>query len=456
MAQLSDLPTEIIVEIVSYFDRVINPQEFRGRRVCAFREYQYLHEIFNSTEVIADWTTLRNLRLTCHLLNHVATPVLFGSLHITINGYWPTEGNDTFKILESCALGENDVVVNAKKLLIDLTDIDFFKTIAHAEDDGLGSFRDRILDGLADAICALPRLEVLRIDLESVANKWPGERFEFSLQRTTQLISILVDAFTSPSLSTHITTLYLSLFCTRDFEIISQSAPDLLLERIRHLYIQVVDGTGPWGNDEYDRIYSFADDYMDETPYSNLQQLYPNRLHQQGVFDLIKKCKRLRSLGITGTQHLDLDSLEWARGKNELEILYLKRMRISATKCLEILSPGHAQALSDFRMERVQFSEVELKDGVWETIFKNLEKTPSLQFFGAENLDYMFMGDSSVFRLGGPYLWTESLENILSIRTGDNMALRALWTELINRAGGIDNYPGKPEEFNSERKGVFQ
>ena len=36
------------------------------------------------------------------------------------------------------------------------------------------------------------------------------------------------------------------------------------------------------------------------------------------------------------------------------------------------------------------------------------------------------------------------------------MALRALWTELINRAGGIDDYPGKPEEFNSERKGVFQ
>lgn len=204
--------------------------------------------------------------------------------------------------------------------------------------------------------------------------------------------SKIVETLTIASLD-NLTDLQLSLPCTRDFKSLSESLPQDLCERLKTLYLGITDATGPGGSKDYHRDdYEFeAGDGDDYVPHSNLQKLHPNvdraRVeseresdsgseredaevesisgNERWFFALLARCLNLKTLGLAGTQALNLNLLSWKPKPPGLANLLLHRMNISAENLIILLSPTMRIPLSRSPLSRLWLKDVELTSGTW-------------------------------------------------------------------------------------------
>ena len=166
--------------------------------------------------------------------------------------------------------------------------------------------------------------------------------------------------------------------------------PDTVALRLRHLYMEIVDGTGPEGDDEYIKY-----DRADRThPWSNVQLQFPNKDHVSGMLGLVSRCKGLESLGLVGTHRIDLDSLDLQSTNGGLKNIYLSRVMCTTEELLRLLPFSDAEG-TICNVEAFQIEESSLWDGTWEAIFARLAKAPSLLHLCVFNLIYDEDGASS-------------------------------------------------------------
>jgi hypothetical protein len=170
-------------------------------------------------------------------------------------------------------------------------------------------------------------------------------------------------------------------------------------DRLKHLYLEIVDESGCCGSNRYtvsqdldDEVVNgeVEDDYY--YPRSNVQWEYPNRKHQNGLWDLVSSCPNLESLGIKCTHFLDLDQLNWQKSPNSrgLRVLSLERVWASVSTILHLLQP-HPSTKSTAHLRRIMLKEVKLKEDSenWSEIFQYLNRDcPQLDFSSLYNLSY--------------------------------------------------------------------
>lgn len=411
-----------------------------------FYEFEYLMHL-QRPPLWPDWKTLSSLRLSCQALNEVASPVLFRGYYILICSDLTGVSSFPDTILRLIP-SQSNINLYVKKLWFSFTGTDFFGT-----DDPSGpdttkeAIWDRIANEIPEIIARFPKLDVLRIDTGGFDSPEANYQRLLHLDRCTKLRTGLASALSKPDLQ--LAKLYLTLLCTHDFEVLCQSIPDSTFQNLQHLFVAIADGTGPGGDDQY--IYTGQyDDYYDgdsEIWYSNLQEAYPNIKHQNELFKLVSKCTNLTSLAICGTQHLDADLLDWSPDFSALEHVYLNRIEISADNLNKLFSPAPDQNSIDFRLSAIQCTQVQLKSGTWEQVFRHLETVPTFRYICATNLDYTYEGESAGFREYSTRVSTGGTENILSVRPEDYLALERLWGKLVVKAGGKRGYQRRPTQW---------
>lgn len=104
----------------------------------------------------------------------------------------------------------------------------------------------------------------------------------------------------------HLTDLRLALPGTHDIGKLAAGIPDNVKQQLKHLYLEVVDESGPGG--------SLGLSFFDGP--SNLQAQYPNQDYQDEVWAFIASCNNLESLGLHCTHCLSLERLNWKPGPN--------------------------------------------------------------------------------------------------------------------------------------------
>ncbi|KAF2652027.1 hypothetical protein K491DRAFT_681671 [Lophiostoma macrostomum CBS 122681] len=261
------------------------------------------------------------------------------------------------------------------------------------------------------------------------------------LSMIDELRQTVLGLFKSPSpyLET-VTDLQLALPCTYDFTVVSEVIPSDLLNRLRHLRLQVVDATGAYGHRWYGNI-SYDEANIEN---SNLQEAYPNGDHSSGIQSIVRRCTNLKTLGVSVAQEVHLDLAAWTPNGGGLETLYLHRTTHTAEELIRIMSPAHDFRGAD-RLYAIWLEEVVLKSGTWLQVFTHLLARPSFSYLRVDNLGYDKHGASS-------HLWetpdypTEESEHIWSLSKTDHTSLNRLVRHLIAKAGGQDLYPSEMNE----------
>ena len=234
-----------------------------------------------------------------------------------------------------------------------------------------------------------------------------------------------------------LTYLRLTLPCAYDFAIIGGRISDAMASRLRHLYLEYIDGTGPGGDLYYTRSWQGDEDSDgdEDYPYSNLQRKFPNLEYMKDVCRLVQRCRNLESWGFAGTQCLQLSTLEWQPADEGLKTIYIRRATTTCEKLLQLLvsSDGSSSDLRAFEID-----EVRLLDGTWADIFKALSDCAALRYIHVHNLVYAREGTSAHLaeRNGRPwenynYMWTEHEE--------DKERLYALVMQVQERGGGASS-----------------
>lgn len=200
----------------------------------------------------------------------------------------------------------------------------------------------------------------------------------------------------------HLTYLRLSLPCAYDFAHIASHVPDAVASRLRHLYLEIIDGTGPGGDLAYTRAAHGDEDSDDEGDGeylpSNLQAQFPNDESFPGMCALISQCTNLDSLGLVGTQCIDLANLTWRPSNGGLQNIYLSRVTCTSDTLLSLLSPTGEPDSSDAPptpIEAFHIQDVRLWSGTWTSVFKRLLTAPKLVRFHVYNLVYHAEGESA-------------------------------------------------------------
>ncbi|KAI0420101.1 hypothetical protein F5X98DRAFT_52554 [Xylaria grammica] len=254
----------------------------------------------------------------------------------------------------------------------------------------------------------------------------------------------------------HLVDLRLALPGTHDVGRLAVGIPENVKQQLKHLYLEIVDCTGPGGSDEYvhdqgiflegieDPFYDGTQTNIEESASlpSNMQIQYPNRDHQHEVWAFIEACNNLESLSLFCTHYLSLDRLNWTPGPNfrGLRALSLGRVYANASTLIELLAArGHGET-DDVAARRVHFEDVKIyrDGGEWATVFSWLaEACPRLEFFRVWDVGYFSTHPyfSPPVLIGGTQeIWTESRM--------DFERLQALLHDLVRKAGGASQYPG--------------
>lgn len=261
----------------------------------------------------------------------------------------------------------------------------------------LGAFLDA--GTLARAVGRMPKLQALVVNLnekwrcdapdyypEDVATEvWNSENEDemhglVFRQDLLRKVRESVAAMLSPGLDDgaakleSLTYLRLTLPCAYDFAVVSESMPDGVAQRLRHLYLEYIDGTGDGGDVQYrnheDSAYAL----------SNLQKSYPNADYIGAICALVSRCTNLSSLGLVGTQEIDCSLLNWRHAAGAgLKNIYLQRVVLNTETLLRLMDPN---------IEALQVSNVELTDGTWEAIFKALHASSKLVFLDVNAAAY--------------------------------------------------------------------
>ncbi|KAF2114815.1 hypothetical protein BDV96DRAFT_599993 [Lophiotrema nucula] len=451
MAILLDLPSELLYKVFLYFCSCKGNSQRRTISQSPLREYEYIRKVFISRE-FTDWLTLTNLRLTCRRLNIIASDILYRHFYVLISGWDYADFDGAAKLITNIVGGRSAINGTARKLLLNLADPEFFShSIGYP-----AVFRDDLVKRIPKILTELPKLETLRVDIASSDGIY-RQSVKFDLARAADFTSTLADGISYANLQ-NLSSLYLTLLCTQDFEVLARRLPVSVCERIQHLYLAVADGTGPGGTDIFNR-------YMQNVEWlpSNLQAVSPNLQHQQGLFDFVAKCENITSLAICATQHLNVDLLNWRHLPKSLEVLYLNRLQASSEGLRRLMWPAPEEDPGRCGLERVQFTDMELTQGTWEEIFHRLIHSPTLRYFCAHNLSYAAKGESAAFRTREATTWnlSKSAVNVQSRRDGDLGSLQRLFEVLLQKANsqsghGGPEYPHDPKCLSHIRPHVYE
>ncbi|KAF1954782.1 hypothetical protein CC80DRAFT_594825 [Byssothecium circinans] len=141
----------------------------------------------------------------------------------------------------------------------------------------------------------------------------------------------------------------LTLPTAYDISVVGASISNEIAARLKHLYLEYIDGTGPDGDLDYTSCWQGDDDSDgdEEFPLSNLQQRFPNKEYSSWVIGLVNRCHCLESLGLTETQRIRFEGLDWRPAANAgLKTLYIDRAIMSAENLFTLLSPPSNSASS--------------------------------------------------------------------------------------------------------------
>ena len=229
------------------------------------------------------------------------------------------------------------------------------------------------------------------------------------------------DPMFPPNPLNHLTYLRLTLPCAYDIAHIASCVPSSVASRLRHLYLEIIDGTGPCGDLEYTRYGDMSDDDGDGCLYSNLQHKHPNETHFPALCTFVSRCTHLSSLALVGTQCIDLATLVWRPETPGLQNVFLSRVTCTAELLISLLSPpsgepsapGAAPGFSP--IETLQLENVRLWSGTWKSVFEHLTSAAQhLMHIRVYNVIYDPWGESGHLeeRNGRPWenvdvVWTE-------------------------------------------------
>jgi hypothetical protein len=145
-----------------------------------------------------------------------------------------------------------------------------------------------------------------------------------------------------------------------------------------------VDGTAEESEDD-----DAALDYDSSFDRSPLQRRYPNRRHQQELWECITLCKNLEALSIQGTHYLGLDQLRWPGASNftDLRVLHLGRLYSGVTPIQKLIKQwGRPASLQKLIIDDVKMP---LDEGIWGAVLHFLlDECPNLELFFVYNLSY--------------------------------------------------------------------
>ncbi|KAH8655145.1 hypothetical protein BGZ60DRAFT_532765 [Tricladium varicosporioides] len=457
------LPFEILFKIMKQFSHALptheeqydfeNYQELgisnRQTYLNFLPPYQfvdyYIHRAYDGQP---DLPTLRNLRLTSKLLSSIATKILFScttfTFHIifTFNNKGPLE-----KLNPPC---QEKILLNSSSILKELQNVtikfdDDLEPYDWEAEEWLAmdlDLKDKVMrasffSNLPSFLASCAELKSLTIDFpqvwEAKESRSDGYAFRFTLQHLDSLSLSLTKS--APFLH-NLTNLSLSLPSTHDFLAFSLSASDSLLAGIKSLRLAIRDATGPGGSRRYLRDADEDDDNDEDTPFSNLQEKYPNRKYQDAVFSVISRCHNLELLGLSCTHYLDANLISWNPKFAGLRGLYLHRVEISASNLISLISSSNPTISI---LKSIWLEDIQLTSGVWHHVFSFMQTLPDLRFLNPELLGYTRTGTSSHLRkmVEGIYD-TRCLE---SRDPKDMKVLAELVDGLMGRAGGRRYYP---------------
>ncbi|KAI3333251.1 hypothetical protein F4824DRAFT_513402 [Ustulina deusta] len=294
-------------------------------------------------------------------------------------------------------------------------------------DDPVRREENRLLRNLIDN---LSNVETFSVTFDGAESRYKGhlcmadcyDVVSFGIVMDTILHGLGSQAFQ------HLTDLRLALPGTHDIGKLAAGIPDNVKQQLKHLYLEVVDESGPGG--------SLGLSFFDGP--SNLQAQYPNQDYQDEVWAFIASCNNLESLGLHCTHCLSLERLNWKPGPNfrGLRALYLNRVYASASTLINLLAARDSE-VGQPAARRVEFLGVDIvaDGGDWGTVFSWLgTNCPELDFFHVYGIGYLEGHESFAERLDDScVIWSES--------GTDGGLLAAIMTDLIIKAGGDSEYP---------------
>ncbi|KAE8446038.1 hypothetical protein EG329_012546 [Mollisiaceae sp. DMI_Dod_QoI] len=377
-----------------------------------YRGYDFLRYYRNVGKGKPDIESLKALRLTSRKFHRAASRVLFRSTCVK----WQAAATSWIRASEGAAESSELCILRlAKHLQIDLSDWNGWEAADDFQNTG------SILSKLFLDVACLSNLQSFEVNIPV----WKGEfNQRESIGYAPQLDLNVLETFTK--------SLSQNLASPGRFEYLTDLRPSL------------PDATGPDGAREYLKYADEDGSGQDVFPLSNVQQLHPNLQYGYGVFNIVSRCAKLKSLCIEGTHQIDANVIIW-EPNGGLEDLCLKRIRTSAETLISLLSPlaGEPSSILTLWLDGIEPTE-----GTWAEVFSHLKTCPSLSYLNPTDLGYSRDGESADFRPWSPWggHHHEDCVNLWSLNEEDEDTLRKLVEELVAKAGGRDLYPNLFEE----------
>jgi hypothetical protein len=425
--------------------------------------YRWDFDTCLATREIYDDFDLPRLRLVSKAFCRASTGIMYRSRPLRFRPFWggypPRPGepcqaqsadvpaslrsardawDQRFLRLMNCAMNNRVIRPEIQHLQVDL------RNLPHHPD------LDADKDSDEDIFSKMTRYQAVASNLHSVIAPLSSLRsFEFRLHHIradgqdpldlTDLHSL--SAFLRNSLLverdllSQLTDLRLVLWTTYDFKRFSETC---LAGRgnlpLKKLYLEVCDETGRNGSRWH--FVEGALDMEESRPpgASVLQRKRPNAQFMSGIFDIVRQCPKLESLGLKGTQHLQGERLELHPDCSGLKRVYLDRVQFTAENFLENLRlTSHSPCLTSLWLE-----DIELTDGTWDQVFHHLARLEKLKTFICFWLGYTKDGKSGKY-----WNWDQQARRrcganraIWTRREADEVALEKLVKLVVNDAGG--------------------
>ena len=387
---------------------------------------------------------LFNLRLTSKTLGEAATQVLLQDAQIT----WQICRWSSFftTSIENAVLAPSSTFApNIKKIRFEFATrwLDWHGTgpstyrdpflISNQHDNEPYMQARFLIDNLPDILKSMPRLQSLQLETPTWKSK--GEIIPYAPDLDCVMLAALthglIDGLVIANLE-GLTTLDLKLPCTHDFLELSEKLSDATCNRLRHLGIGITDATGENGHRGYIQHATRERDNDDTYPASSLQKQYPNSVYNDGVFELVARCRNLITLEVSGTHYLNGSSLVLP---DLLITLKLRRIRFDASYLGTLLS----------QVSKIYLDDVELTTGFWNDVWKILLLCLSLTYLETRLCTYARSNPHAP----GVRDWLLRCDDNPDIVTplddeyGEYEGLREVIKMLVKRAGGREFYPAE-------------
>lgn len=372
--------------------------------------YEFVRNVLRGYDHLF-WPGIWNLRLVSKAVYGSATRYFFKHAFAPFYAL----KNDTGRRTQDWILAANSTLPRViRRAKFEISDGEKRKTemmfLSGMSEEKVRAFRI-FMSILPSTIAKLEMLECLSVSMpEGWYCKYNGHESDhgpnLDLLLLDELRSGLVSMLTTPKFEL-LTDLGLLLPCTYDFVVLDHALSGDFLKRLRHLYLGFINASGTVGSRDYLRWFEEDDDGDDGVPFSNLQERYPNTEYMNGIFKIVKRCPNLESLGLSGTQMLDFDLLEWQPRAGGLECLYLKRATVKVDSLKQLLSPALVLDGSS-PLFSVWLDEVELRTRTWFDVFEHLLQCPSPSYFNPNNLTYARYSEFPEFKVYAYRPWEDN------------------------------------------------